>query len=632
MTIDKNKILNGIKLFDITPISLGTDVVNKSTDPKIRALGSKMSIIIPKWTKIPIIKEKGYKTVEDYQDSMQICIYEGENDYLKDNKFLGSFTLVNLPRRPKGEVQCTVSFSIDINNILNVTATETTKGIKKEIKVEASNKIYKSKLSIGSISMSQIAEERNKFDKINYNIENYINNYTNTNEIKDKIRILENYNQILQKSIDDINPNESEEGINADNVEKYFFYVYQLFESYEEMMNLKMDDNIKNNIKNYILKNVKKYINIFKKQNNYYIKQFIELFQEVDNNFFLEIFLESIIKFNEMGQYYLDNKLKFSRYYSKLYYEEVINLSKKYKILNSEGLYNPFIFSSVKEEIKKSKIKLDDINSNAIALIIKLKKDKTIINSPLENNQNLEIIKAWETGFTYIKNKINIDNKTLTNDEYNIILDEFQKMSSELEILITQSNENEEIQTDLLEQQSICLANIIKIKYSYFKGQCYSDYLQTMNKCLFYASRCNKDNSSVKWYQDALKLKNEIEEKNNNENKIIMHNIQEEKNTIDSYFNQNDKINFINYILEKWPYKGYNKYNRPSYYNWNTINKELITFLSGQYHPDSYPNNTQEEKYKYAIIEYISARLNNILINLTPDHSGVFGGRQYVLQ
>jgi L1 cell adhesion molecule like protein len=54
MTIGKNKSLEGVKLFDITPISLGTDVINKSNNPKIKALGNKMSVIIPKWTRIPI--------------------------------------------------------------------------------------------------------------------------------------------------------------------------------------------------------------------------------------------------------------------------------------------------------------------------------------------------------------------------------------------------------------------------------------------------------------------------------------------------------------------------------------------------------------------------------------------------
>ena len=108
MTIGKNKSLEGIKLFDITPISLGTDVINKSTIPKIKALGNKMSVIIPKWTRIPIQKDKEYKTIKDNQDSMQISIYEGENEYLKNDNYLGKFILNGLPELPKGKVQIKV--------------------------------------------------------------------------------------------------------------------------------------------------------------------------------------------------------------------------------------------------------------------------------------------------------------------------------------------------------------------------------------------------------------------------------------------------------------------------------------------------------------------------------------------
>ena len=67
----KNNNLENIVLFDITPISLGTDVINNNENPKIRALGNKMSIIIPKWTPIPTIKKKLYKTVTNNQDSFK---------------------------------------------------------------------------------------------------------------------------------------------------------------------------------------------------------------------------------------------------------------------------------------------------------------------------------------------------------------------------------------------------------------------------------------------------------------------------------------------------------------------------------------------------------------------------------
>ena len=125
---NNNNLLNKVKLFDITPITLGTDVINKSNCPKIKELGSEMSKIIPKWTKIPYTKEKEYKTIADNQDNMQICIYEGENKYLKFNKYLDQFSLIDLPRKPKGQVVCIVNFSIDENSILTVKAYEKSEG------------------------------------------------------------------------------------------------------------------------------------------------------------------------------------------------------------------------------------------------------------------------------------------------------------------------------------------------------------------------------------------------------------------------------------------------------------------------------------------------------------------------
>ena len=630
MTLGKNKILNGIKLFDITPISLGTDVINKSNDPKIQELGSKMSIIIPKWSRIPIKLEKGYKTVRNYQDSMQICIFEGENDYLKDNKLLGKFTLIDLPKLPKGQVKCIVSFEIDENNILNVTAVETSTGKEKAITVKASNKIYNKQKSTGVLSTPQTTEEKKIID-INYNIKNYIVNYTKANKVKIKLKILENYNQILKTKIKEINPSEKEEEINGDNVERYFFYVYQLFESYEEMLNLKIDENLKLDKQNRILEDVIKYINIFKRQNIYYFKQFIELFRYIDCDIFLHIFLECIQKFNEMGQYYLDNKQKFSRYYSKLYFGEVIDLSNKYKILKNEGLYDPLVMNNVKDEIQKSEIKLSDINTNAISLINKSKEEKTLINDDLlkDNIFNKEL----ETGYTYLYNKINIKtiNQFLNNDELNIILDELERINSELELLISQSKDNEEIQKDLFEQQAICLGNIVKIKYSYFKGTLYTDYLKLIQYCLFYAEKCNKNNSAVKWYQDALDLKNEIEDKYKNENKSKIYNTEEEINKIDYYFKQNNKMPFINYILENWPYKGYDKNSRPTDINWDSINQKLIYFLSKQYHPSLYPHKTPKEKHIYEIMKCISQRLNNMLDKITPRNSGTLDKKLYFL-
>ena len=99
--------------------------------------------------------------------------------------------------------------------------------------------------------------------------------------------------------------------------------------------------------------------------------------------------------------------------------------------------------------------------------------------------------------------------------------------------------------------------------------------------------------------------------------KISEENIEKIINEINILYSQGDKREFIKYILDNYPYKGYDKNTRPSCYNWETVNKELISFLANQYHPDSYPQNTQEEKIKYMIIENISKKLNSLLDKFT---------------
>jgi len=622
MTIGKNKSLQGIKLFDITPISLGTDVINKSTIPKIKALGNKMSVIIPKWTKIPIQLEKEYRTIRDNQDSMQISIFEGENEYLKNDNYLGKFILKDLPKLPKGKVQIKVTFTLDENNILSVTAVENSSGISNKIIVESVKKQNESCKTIGKLSDSVLREETNKIAK--YNINNYLTDYQKENDIKKKIIILENYNKILEIQIKDINPNENAEGISGKNIERYFFYVYQLLESCEEMLHLEMDEKLKNSKEDNILTVVKKYINIFKFQNIYYIEQIVDLFKDTDGNFFLKIFHECIIKLNEIGFYYIETIQKCSRYYAKLYFEEVINLYKKYKFSDNETLYDVEPMIGVKEEMRKSEIKLFEINSNAISLINKSKEERKLIS--FINNGIFNSIEKWGedikegTGFTYFRNKVNIENRMLSSDEYNLILDELERIYLELKSQIEFLEDEQK--KGIAQQLGICLGNIVKIKFTFLKGKKYPQYLKYLNWCLFYAKMSENDNESFKWYKDAMELQKKIEEENKKMNQKKLSNIEEKLNIIESYFRMPNKIEFIKYILEKWPYKDYNKSTRPSEYDWNTINKELITFLSSQYHPDCYPQDTQEEYFYHEIVVKISQLLNQILNEITLQNHG----------
>lgn len=600
MCLGKNKNFKGINLFDITPISLGTDVINKSTNEKIKQLGNKMSIVIPKWTKIPAIKKKVYRTVKDNQDSMQICIFEGENEYLKDNHFLDKISL-SLPKKPKGEIECEVVFQIDANNILTVTANEKSSSTQsKEIKISSQKKIKPSdKVSSSNLKISYEDLKSQNKEKI----ENLINTYlaADKNKRNDiKIKALESYNEDIINNIKEIN---KDGDINENNIEYYFYYVYQLLESYEELLYLKDCDDDEN-----ILKEIYKYIYSFKKKGIYYNKKIIELFKEGKRNIFLKIFYYSIRVFYESGEDYLNNLQKMSRYYAKLYFEEIIKLYKKYINIYIDSLNNiKFDIDKIKNN---SEQQLKNINSNAILLINFSKENKMLINPLINEN----------TGFTYFFKEINTSHYLKNKEESNLILDELEKIKNELEIQIpiqNKKNIDKELLDKLKEEKAICLGNIVKIKYIFQKGKDYKSYKNDIDDCLELAEQLGKNNKNCHWYLEALQIKQTLNVENESigiisDEEDIIEKFRPIKKELDNKFRIGQQ-DFIDYILENHPYEGYNINTRESYFNWSNLDKNLVEFLRGKYNPDKYPKNTFDEKVNYKIMENISQKLNSIL-------------------
>lgn len=190
-------ILNDIILMDITPFSLGIDVVNKNENKEIKNKGCLMSVVIPKGTKIPFKKTKGYQTSYDYQDEIKIGVYEGENIYVKDNHLLGKFNLVDLPKKKKGEVKDDVTFSIDENRILAVSVVETSQGITNSIKIindkgfqkdeilENINKTFTPLFSVNHEEFKNYKKEMNYYNK----------EYNNSYSQKDKSKYIDNFGQ-----------------------------------------------------------------------------------------------------------------------------------------------------------------------------------------------------------------------------------------------------------------------------------------------------------------------------------------------------------------------------------------------------------------------------------------------------
>ncbi|MEO0218347.1 MAG: molecular chaperone DnaK, partial [candidate division WOR-3 bacterium] len=115
-----------IVLLDVTPLSLGVEV-----------LGGLFDVVIPKNTTIPTRKTKIYTTAEDNQTSVWIKVYQGERKIAKENRLLGEFELTGIPPAPRGVPQIEVTFDIDVNGILTVSAVEKATGKKADIRIHA---------------------------------------------------------------------------------------------------------------------------------------------------------------------------------------------------------------------------------------------------------------------------------------------------------------------------------------------------------------------------------------------------------------------------------------------------------------------------------------------------------------
>jgi len=143
---------DGILVIDTAPLTLAIETV-----------GNIMSPIIPRNTPIPVKRSQIFSTASDNQQTVTIAVYEGERPMTKDNNLLDKFDLTGIPPAPRGQPQIEVTFEIDTNGILKVTAEEKGTGKKEEITInEHSNRLSQTEIE----EMIRIAEEQKEKDEL----------------------------------------------------------------------------------------------------------------------------------------------------------------------------------------------------------------------------------------------------------------------------------------------------------------------------------------------------------------------------------------------------------------------------------------------------------------------------------
>jgi molecular chaperone DnaK len=159
-----------VLLLDVTPLSLG-----------IETLGGVFTRLIERNTTIPTRKSETFSTASDSQTSVEIKVYQGERAMAADNKMLGVFQLVGIPPAPRGIPQVEVTFDIDANGILNVTAKDKATNNEQKITITSSSGLSKDEVekmardadshSSDDRKKKEEIESRNRADAMVYNIE-----------------------------------------------------------------------------------------------------------------------------------------------------------------------------------------------------------------------------------------------------------------------------------------------------------------------------------------------------------------------------------------------------------------------------------------------------------------------------
>ena len=586
--LQMGKYSEDVALLDVCPFSLGIAVVNRQDDKVEDML---MSKVIKRGSKLPCKKMEIFNPAEDYQKSILFRVYEGENQYVKNNYLLGKFRLVNLPMKPKNEVDFEVTFDLDEDSILTVTAVE------KNNKSNCNSIVIKN--DKGGLSKNEIEEaKKRQNDEYGSNLEPAMiieRNYKKEiNKLYNEINTLtdpkEQYYTIikLKNTIENfVNSFNKENMENETYKQKMYYYLTYLFNCYSSLLNFK--NLISDEEKDDIISKVKNYLQNFEKTGTSYGSTLVKIFKDNENDIFGEFCIQILGYYSQRGTEYYANPFSNEKKNAKHYLEEALSIIRKY---------------SVKEKIQNNTYLLDRFIS-------------------IEDNINelLNILKAESIEkycASFSKDMLIRENEFSTEEKKIDILDRFKDALAFLK--------NPRKRADKL-LKAIYLANIVKIEFKMFNSNNYDALLKMIDDCislkLDVPQGCGSrvEGPQLEWFNEICKIKQEIEKKKEqlklnpkeDENKIK----EELKYTLDeiNFYYQKGKIDFFFYVL---------KYHKPigldddyifqtrgqlenKYYE---DTKKFLKKMRRLYNPVRYKGDKEEEQKRHAIMQEIQKLLN----------------------
>jgi molecular chaperone DnaK len=197
--------MKDVLLLDVTPLSLG-----------VETMGGVMTVLIPRNTTIPARKTEVFSTAEDNQTAVDIKVYQGERPMAADNMLLGEFRLEGIPSAPRGVPQIEVTFDIDANGILNVSARDRATGKEQKITITASTNLNKEDIdrmvkeaernAAEDRRRRELVEARNTADTLAYQAEKALQDLGDRLPYEERSRIENQINELRQAmNSDDIN-------------------------------------------------------------------------------------------------------------------------------------------------------------------------------------------------------------------------------------------------------------------------------------------------------------------------------------------------------------------------------------------------------------------------------------------